>query len=98
MLRPGVIDTNDACGKNNSVMFIGTTTADNGHEFDHYRQLEQDFGLAFYFADPHAPWQRGSNEQTHGLVRHFLPKSTDFNHVRDAKLAKIESMLNNCPR
>jgi IS30 family transposase len=75
-----------------------TATADNGHEFDAYDQLEQDFDLTFYFADPYAPWQRGTNEQTNGLVRRFLPKGTDFNAVSDAQLAKIQSMLNNRPR
>ena len=75
-----------------------TVTADNGHEFNHYHQLERDFGLRFYFADPHRPDQRGTNEQTNGLVRRFLPKRTDFNAVSDARLAKIESLLNNRPK
>lgn len=75
-----------------------TVTADNGHEFDAYNQLEPDFGLTFYFADPGRPDQRGTNEQTNGLVRRFLPKGTDFNTVSDKQLAKIESMLNNRPR
>lgn len=75
-----------------------TATADNGHEFDAYDQLERDLGLTFYFADPHAPWQRGTNEQTNGLIRRFLPKGTDFNAVSDAQLARIQWMLNNRPR
>ena len=54
--------------------------------------------MTFYFADPYAPWQRGTHEQTNGLVRRFLPKATDFNTVSDARLARIESMLNNRPR
>lgn len=75
-----------------------TITADNGNEFNGYETLERDFDLAFYFADPNRPDQRGTNEQTNGLVRRFLPKPTNFNAVSDARLAKIESLLNNRPR
>jgi len=75
-----------------------TITADNGNEFNGYESLERRFDLAFYFADPNRPDQRGTNEQTNGLVRRYLPKHTDFNAVSDARLAKIESLLNNRPR
>lgn len=75
-----------------------TITADNGNEFNGYQTLERDFDLAFYFADPNRPDQRGTNEQTNGLVRRYLPKPTNFQAVSDARLAKIEWLLNNRPK
>jgi len=75
-----------------------TGTLDNGTEFNGFAQLEEQLGMTIYFANPYSPWQRGSNEQFNGLLRMFLPKGTDFRHVSDARLAQIESMLNNRPR
>ena len=75
-----------------------TTTLDNGTEFNAFQQLEEDLGIDIYFAHPYSPWERGTNEQTNGLLRMFLPKGTDFRHVSDNQLAKIEQMLNNRPR
>ncbi len=75
-----------------------TATLDNGTEFSGYEQLEQELGMAVYFAHPYSPWERGTNEQLNGLLRIFLPKGTDFRHVTDTRLAKIEQMLNNRPR
>ena len=75
-----------------------TATLDNGTEFSGHEQLEQELGMAIYFAHPYSPWERGSNEQLNGLLRIFLPKGTDFRHVTDAQLAKIQEMLNNRPR
>ena len=75
-----------------------TVTSDNGREFDSYHELEQTLGLPFYFADPNSPWQRGTGEQTHSVLRYFLPKGTDFRRISQAKLARIESMLNNRPK
>lgn len=75
-----------------------TVTSDNGREFDGYHELEQTLNLRFYFADPNSPWQRGTGEQTHGILRYFLPKGTDFRRISQARLARIESMLNNRPK
>lgn len=75
-----------------------TLTFDHGTEFSSHAQLEHDLNLRVYFADPNSPWQRGTNEQTNGLVRLFLPKGTDFRNVSHARLAQIEQMLNNRPR
>lgn len=75
-----------------------TATLDNGTEFAGFKQLEKLINIQIYFADPYSPWQRGTNEQTNGLLRMFLPKGTNFRHVSDTRLAQIEAMLNNRPR
>lgn len=73
-------------------------TLDNGTEFLGFKQLEQDLNLKVYFADPHAPWQRGSNENINGLIRFFFPKGTDFNKVSDLQLASVLQLINHRPR
>lgn len=75
-----------------------SVTFDNGSEFSHYAVLAKRLGLAIYFADPYAAWQRGSNENLNGLVRQFFRKGIDFANVthRDAK--RIEKLLNERPR
>jgi transposase, IS30 family len=55
-----------------------TATTEHGKEFSCYAVLKKDTQIAFYFADPYSPWQRGSNENTNGLFREFFPKGTDL--------------------
>lgn len=73
-------------------------TFDNGTEFAQYVAMEQALELTVFFADPHSPWQRGTNENTNGLVRQFFPKGTNLSQVSRYKVAKAEQLLNDRPR
>jgi len=75
-----------------------TLTADNGREFADFKAIERALKLKFYFANPHAPWERGTSENTNGLLRDFFPKGSDFRKITTARLAQVERMLNNRPR
>jgi len=75
-----------------------TLTLDNGKEFAEHEQLARRTGLAIYFAQPYCAWQRGTNENTNGLVRQFLPKGMDFSYLRHHHLQHIQDLLNHRPR
>ncbi len=75
-----------------------TITSDNGTEFHNYRDVEAATGVEFYFATPHHSWERGTNENTNGLIRQYLPKRTSFAHVTQADLDAIAAKLNSRPR
>ena len=75
-----------------------TFTLDNGPEFADWERLEKKTGAIVYFAYPHRPWERGSNENTNGLLRQYFPKSTDFNLITPEDLRHAVERLNNRPR
>ena len=75
-----------------------TLTLDNGTEFLDFKDLEQALDMKVYFADAHAPWQRGSNENVNGLIRFFFPRGTDFTKVTDEQLDAVLDLINNRPR
>ena len=75
-----------------------TLTRDRGMENLGYQELQTKLGINCYFAHAYSSYERGSNENTNGLIRRFLPKKTDFNLVNDEEIARIEYLLNTRPR
>ena len=73
-------------------------TFDNGTEFARCYRLEKHLGLKLYFADPGCPHQRGTNENTNGLIRQYFPKGTNFRDISHCQVREVEKLLNNRPR
>ena len=75
-----------------------TITSDNGSEFHGYKHVEAATGVEFYFATPHHSWERGTNENTNGLIRQYLPKGKSMTHVTQADCDEIAARINSRPR
>ncbi|MCI5669313.1 MAG: IS30 family transposase, partial [Oscillospiraceae bacterium] len=73
-------------------------TVDNGKEFAAHQELAEATGMKVYFCEPYSPWQRGTNENTNGLLRQFFPKGTSFANISNDDLQIIVDMINNRPR
>jgi len=78
-------------------LFI-TITVDNGPEFHGYKEIEAATGVKIYFANPYASWERGTNENTNGLIRQYIPKRTSMKRLTHQRCDEIASALNNRPR
>lgn len=75
-----------------------TLTYDNGMEFTEHTEVAKALKLKTYFARPHAAWQRGTNENTNGLIRQYFPKASDFSVITQAQVRKVMTRLNLRPR
>ena len=75
-----------------------TVTADNGTEFHGYKAIEAATGSSFYFATPYHSWERGTSENTNGLIRQYLPKRTSMAHITQHSCNRIAHKLNTRPR
>jgi IS30 family transposase len=78
--------------------FRRSVTFDNGKEFAEHQKLTRGLGLEVYFTEAYASWQRGTNENTNGLLRQFFFKGTDFTQVSHREVARVEQLLNERPR
>jgi len=75
-----------------------TITADNGTEFHGFQQIEKVTGVNVYFATPYRSWERGTNENTNGLIRQYLPKGCSMKSITQSRCNQIANTLNNRPR
>ncbi len=75
-----------------------TLTYDNGKEMSSHVKFTQTMNMAVYFCHPHSPWERGTNENTNGLIRQYFPKGTDFSLVSEEEIKSAQDRLNNRPR
>ena len=73
-------------------------TFDNGKEFSRHSQISQVLDIDVYFCDPYSSWQRGTNENTNGLIRQFFPKNIRLNDISQEQTKRVERLLNNRPR
>lgn len=78
--------------------FSKTLTYDRGSEMSQHKLFTDETNIKVYFADPSSPWQRGTNENTNGLIRQYFPKGTDFRNVSRVAIQKAEHRLNTRPR
>jgi IS30 family transposase len=79
-------------------LVVHTLTSDNGCEFAHHNVISTELGADYYFCHPYSSWERGTNENTNGLIRQFFPKKTSFDTITAAEIKQVEDKLNNRPR
>jgi len=77
---------------------IKTITADNGKEFAQHQKISETLSIDFFFANPYHSWERGSNENTNGLIRRYFPKKMDFKSITEEQVKEVELKINSRPR
>lgn len=90
--------TREVVSKRLSHLPAHTLTVDNGPENQEWRETQEATSAQVYFAHPYHSWERGTNENTNGLVRRYFPKGTDFREVSEEEIARVEYALNTRPR
>lgn len=78
--------------------FKFTVTLDNGSENSDWKAIENIIGIKCFYANPYHSWERGTNENTNGLIRDYFPKKTDFDMITNEEISFVENELNNRPR
>lgn len=103
-LRAGKLEKRDAVLTKNVIVKllnelpVNSISLDNGSEFSEFHALEEELHTQVYFAEPHKPWQRGTNENTNDLIRFFFPKGFDFRTITQADVDAVVDLINNRPR
>ena len=103
-LRAGLLAKRDALLTKNVIcrilkgLPVRSISLDNGSEFAEFRALEKELSAPVYFAEPHKPWQRGTNENTNDLLRFFFPKGFDFRTITQSVVDEVVNLINNRPR
>lgn len=98
LMKRNASDTREVIEKLLRGLPVKSVSLDNGSEFSEFRELEESLSTLVYFAEPHKPWQRGTNENTNDIVRFFFPKGFDFRTVTDENIQAVEDLINNRPR
>lgn len=103
-MRAGLLTKRNALLTKNTIVSllnglpVHTISLDNGSEFSEFRALEEDLNALVYFAEPHKPWQRGTNENTNDILRFFFPKGFDFRTITQDDVDRVVELINNRPR